>query len=608
MGKYNENYAFPIFNFNTNMSEFLDLNGAQELWKRAKGLVENVSNELQDIIVFTVSENINDETLYFDVTINGKIITSIEEFNEIVNKNNFIAKLCIEPNNGIFCNLYFIDDTQSHFYFDMTVALDNTTSTTVSIYFNNEKNKFIGNIQPFTFAQQRDVDRELNKKANASDVYTKTEIDNKDFASKTQVDQRFQELIGAAPEALDTLEEIAEKLQDGDDIHAALVNSISEKATKEEVEALKTLTNNYCFNGVVDYFNIDDCKKEGFYLILNGTDGYRSYDILTVSPNEFRNELTQVFYKTNQFGINSFQVLIRVFDKSSNSWSNWSQCKYKGIAEVANTLGVNLLNNESLNTITGGSYATNIYYAEPNNSCSFKPGGVKEFFLIVYGDCNGFIVQVLHTKTETYKRINDGTTWTNWKKLITEDDVATENNNGLMSSENFKKLFHISDIVLSVIGHTSFDATFNFYGETDNLELELIKLYKVIDPIEQIPIVKYNSWYYYNTSTNNLTEIKDALDKNYLNVNFYIWINGFVYKFSPKIQYNANNSYYINEIIPITHSDGTISEKYKFKFIITDEYVKFTLEKISDETWVGTQSEYDAIKTKDTNTLYFIKE
>ncbi len=72
------------------------------------------------------------------------------------------------------------------------------------------------------------------------------------YQTAEQVDNRFQQLIGAAPADLDTLEEIAGKLQDGDDIHTALVQSISEKLPKSggtidgklKVDCIETVNGN----------------------------------------------------------------------------------------------------------------------------------------------------------------------------------------------------------------------------------------------------------------------------------------------------------------------------------------------------------------------------
>ncbi len=57
----------------------------------------------------------------------------------------------------------------------------------------------------------------------------------KDYATKQDVDNRVKEVIGTAPEALDTLGEIADKLSNNDDVVSAIVNALSEKANTADV-------------------------------------------------------------------------------------------------------------------------------------------------------------------------------------------------------------------------------------------------------------------------------------------------------------------------------------------------------------------------------------
>ena len=57
----------------------------------------------------------------------------------------------------------------------------------------------------------------------------------KEYATKQDVDNRVKEVIGTAPEALDTLGEIADKLSNNDDVVSAIVNTLSEKANTADV-------------------------------------------------------------------------------------------------------------------------------------------------------------------------------------------------------------------------------------------------------------------------------------------------------------------------------------------------------------------------------------
>lgn len=73
------------------------------------------------------------------------------------------------------------------------------------------------------------VDTELNKKYNKSEVYTKSETDS-----------RIQEVVGTAPEALDTLKEIAESLNNDADFAGTMTKQLSHKVDKVEGKQLST--------------------------------------------------------------------------------------------------------------------------------------------------------------------------------------------------------------------------------------------------------------------------------------------------------------------------------------------------------------------------------
>lgn len=64
-------------------------------------------------------------------------------------------------------------------------------------------------------------------------------VDTSKFQTEEQVNTAIQKVVGAAPEALDTLEEIATKLQDNDNVVTAMVTTISNKTDKTEFNALR---------------------------------------------------------------------------------------------------------------------------------------------------------------------------------------------------------------------------------------------------------------------------------------------------------------------------------------------------------------------------------
>ena len=63
-------------------------------------------------------------------------------------------------------------------------------------------------------------------------------IDLTPFATKDEVDDRFDELVNGAPAALDTLKEIADALAENDNEIGAIVTEIGTKATKTEVKGI----------------------------------------------------------------------------------------------------------------------------------------------------------------------------------------------------------------------------------------------------------------------------------------------------------------------------------------------------------------------------------
>lgn len=78
-------------------------------------------------------------------------------------------------------------------------------------------------------AEKTYVDTELLKKADKTDTYTKEETD-----------QRIQNVVGAAPSALDTLKEIADSLGDDKDFAGTMTKSLSLKVDKVDGKQLST--------------------------------------------------------------------------------------------------------------------------------------------------------------------------------------------------------------------------------------------------------------------------------------------------------------------------------------------------------------------------------
>ena len=76
---------------------------------------------------------------------------------------------------------------------------------------------------------------QANQIAYLSDIEA-NKTDLSDYYTKEETDQKFADLVANAPEELNTLKEIADKLADGDDVAAALTKQISDVSTKLDSE------------------------------------------------------------------------------------------------------------------------------------------------------------------------------------------------------------------------------------------------------------------------------------------------------------------------------------------------------------------------------------
>jgi len=138
-------------------------------------------------------------------------------------------------------------------------------------------------------AEDERLNIEVNKKANKTYVdtelnkrYTKDEVYN-----KQEVLQKIQDLIGAAPEALDTLAEIADALNNDPNFAATVTNLLAQKVDKLEGKGLSTEdytteekeklarieenANNFIVNNAV---GIKDKIVTGVILLMKDENGY----------------------------------------------------------------------------------------------------------------------------------------------------------------------------------------------------------------------------------------------------------------------------------------------------------------------------------------------
>ena len=116
---------------------------------------------------------------------------------------------------------------------ELTLTLNDKVINTVTL-----EDKYLESIsfdeesKVLTFALNDGSDFKTINLSGAFEQYaTKSDVED-------VVNNAITKIVGAAPEAFDTLKEIADKLTDNDDVVSALTNEIANNVDKEDVEKL----------------------------------------------------------------------------------------------------------------------------------------------------------------------------------------------------------------------------------------------------------------------------------------------------------------------------------------------------------------------------------
>jgi hypothetical protein len=83
-----------------------------------------------------------------------------------------------------------------------------------------------GTVDTTNFYNKSEIDTKI------AEAITGGEIDLSGYATKDYVDNSISYLVGDAPEALDTLKEIADKLSNNDDAVSSVISAISAEETR----------------------------------------------------------------------------------------------------------------------------------------------------------------------------------------------------------------------------------------------------------------------------------------------------------------------------------------------------------------------------------------
>ena len=96
------------------------------------------------------------------------------------------------------------------------------------------------------------------------------EVDFTGYATETYVDNKVADLVNSAPEALDTLGELATALENHEDAYDALLETVGNKATKQELEDAKTELSESIVSETDEFHIVDDAGNIVASIDANG--------------------------------------------------------------------------------------------------------------------------------------------------------------------------------------------------------------------------------------------------------------------------------------------------------------------------------------------------
>lgn len=108
--------------------------------------------------------------------------------------------------------------------------------------FTEEDSKLQNTINSIKTELQESINTESSERKSADTILSDriAIIEDADYQTGTEVNDRINEIVGAAPEALDTLKEIADALNNDPDFAATITNQLSKKVDKVNGKQLST--------------------------------------------------------------------------------------------------------------------------------------------------------------------------------------------------------------------------------------------------------------------------------------------------------------------------------------------------------------------------------
>jgi len=546
-------------------------------------------------------------------TINGQSITGSTD------------NITIEGGSGADLTNYYTKSESDNKY-----ALKNSIPT--NIYTKTEVDNKLSNkldVTAYTptdltdYAKTEDVNTELTKKQDKgnyvsattlNDYALKSEIPSVEgLATESYVSNKIKEVVGTAPEALDTLGEIADKLSGDDDAIAAINQVLDEKVSKEDYN-----TNQQAItNSLTDLSNNKADKSEiptiPLFRTINGQAITGSTDNITIDT-----DLTDYYTKTesdNKYALKGdiptdvytkTQVDSKLSEKLDvSAYTKYDDSKVKADIQ-ANAIAIEGKQDKGNYANVGDSYTKQEsdakYLTEHQSLTAYAKTADVNTELSKKQDKGDYALKSELPTIPLFKTINgqaitgstDNITIESGSDIelpISSDDVAFFSDDLEVKSE-----LHIGDTFTSrYIGYYSnygYEFTFEFDGGYEIwINEPTIGSFKGFESVTKNGTIKYNGTYY---------AILDLGKKYTLTLT----------SMSNEMSGESNNY-----AITLGQASKSLTNAFNEKANSTDVYTKTEIDNMVGNInnalnglsfWKGTQEEYDAIATKDNNTIYYI--
>ena len=180
-------------------------------------------------------------------------------------------------------------------------------------------------------------------------------------ATETYVDDAITALLGGAPDALNTLNELAAALDDDADFHSSVTTSLSNKVGTTSAQALSTAANAMTISGST----ISLARANGdtdTVAVPNDNTQYTAGSGLSLSGTQFSNSAPDQTVSLTGSGATSVSGTYPNFTiTSTNSNTQRSDEEIRDVAASIITAGTNVsvVKNDAANTVTISSNFTN---------------------------------------------------------------------------------------------------------------------------------------------------------------------------------------------------------------------------------------------------------